>query len=212
MANGSSRPTAASLNSAAARAGEKDGNAVNQTPMHVQRNGAHPHAVFTRQQVQSGEERLVPGDFIVTHGSGFVDSLIRLMTRSRWNHAALIVASDGTLIEALGTGLTRDKISKYQRRDYFVVRLDLDDEDRAEVLAYANAMLERHPKYGLLTIATIALRILTRMRLVIKKDGTFICSEFVARSLAQGGRIWFEDTSLITPADLYNSCVKNEPI
>ncbi len=185
---------------------------MNQPPMQIQRSGAHPHAVFTRQQVQSGEAALVPGDFIVTHGSGFVDSLIRLITRSHWNHAALIIASDGTLIEALGTGLTRDNIGKYRRRDYFVVRLELDEDDRAEVIAYANAMLARHPKYGFLTIATIALRILTKMRLVIKKDGTFICSEFVARSLAQGGRIWFEDTSLITPADLYNSCVKNVPI
>ena len=185
---------------------------MNQSPVYIQRNGEHPHAVFTRQQVQSGEQQLIPGDFIVTHGNGFVDSLIRLMTRSRWNHAALITASDGTLIEALGTGLTRDNISKYRRRDYFVVRLELDAEDRQQVVAYADAMLKRHPQYGFWTIATIALRILTKMRFIIKKDGTFICSEFVARSLAQGGRIWFEDTSLITPADLYNSCVKNEPI
>jgi hypothetical protein len=180
--------------------------------LRVQRNGSHPHAVITRDQVQSGAERLVAGDFIVTHGSGFVDWLIRAMTRSYWNHAALITASDGTLIEALGTGLTRDNINKYQRRDYFVVRLDLNEEDREQVVAYANTMLERHPKYGVWTIITIALRILTKMRFIIKRDGTFICSEFVARSLAQGGRIWFEDTSLITPADLYDSCVRNRPI
>lgn len=185
---------------------------MNENPADIQRNGAHPHAVFTRQQVQSGEQQLVAGDFIVTHGSGFVDSLIQKMTRSPWNHAALITAADGTLIEALGTGLTRDNISKYRKRDYFVVRLLLEDGDRAQVVAYANAMLERHPKYGLWTIFTIALRILTKMRFIIKRDGTFICSEFVARSLAQGGRIWFEDTALITPADLYNSCVKNQPI
>ena len=39
---------------------------MNENPIYIQRNGTHPHAVFTHQQVHCCEEWLVPGDFIVT--------------------------------------------------------------------------------------------------------------------------------------------------
>jgi hypothetical protein len=167
---------------------------------------SHPRRVMSKAQVETSRD-VVPADFIVTHGSGLEDALIRFMTRSRWNHAALIAGADGTIIEATGRGIKRDNIRKYRRRDYYLVRLEMEADDRAEAVAYANAMADRHERYGYLTIFAIVLRIVTRLRLVIKVDGTLICSEFVARSLSQGGRIWYKDTSLITPADLYNVCV-----
>jgi hypothetical protein len=68
-------------------------------------------------------------------------------------------------------------------------------------------MTKKHAKYGFLTIATIIFKIITKSRLIIKRDGTLICSEFVARALAQGGLIWDKDPSLITPADLYKKFV-----
>lgn len=169
------------------------------------------HLVLSKQQVEQQAAPLAPADFIVTHGSGVFDRLIQAFTRSTWNHAALIVAADGTIVEALGSGIKQGNISKYHAKDFFLVRVELSDEDRAQVCAYAAIMNDRHAKYGYLTIAAIALRIVTKLRLVIKIDGTMICSEFVAQSLAQGGHIWDKDTALITPADLYNTFVQTAP-
>jgi hypothetical protein len=55
-----------------------------------------------------------PGDFILTHGSGIFNYLIRFGQHLRfrgedakycwWNHAAMIVSAAGDLIEALDAG------------------------------------------------------------------------------------------------------------
>ena len=166
------------------------------------------HQVFAKRAVVAGQAALQPGDFIVTHGSGIFDRLIQTFTRSQWNHAALITSADGEIIEALSNGIKQGKLSKYDAKDYYLVHVELDDEDRSQAVAYARFMNAKHEKYGWLTIAAIAFRILTRLRIMIKIDGTLICSEFVARSLSQGGWIWEKETSLITPADLYNTFVK----
>jgi len=145
-----------------------------------------------------------PGDFVVTHGSDFFDKMIRFFTHSRWNHAALIVSKEGDIIELTSGGIKKNTIQKYQDHDRYIVHITMSDEDRGHVGAYASYMLNQHDKYGFLTIATIAFKILTKSRLVVKLDGTLICSEFVARALGQGGLLWPKDPSFITPADLYN--------
>lgn len=166
--------------------------------------------LYSREDIDNHKVTPQPGDFIVTHGKSFFSWLIRFATFSRWNHAALVVTTDGTIIEALGNGLRQNAITKYPADQFHLMRVELSDSDREQVVAYAEAMLKRHPKYGFLDIATIALKILTHARFVIKLDGTFICSEFVAKSLAQGGVIWYKDTSLITPADLYRRFVEQK--
>lgn len=146
----------------------------------------------------------IPGDFIVTHGSDFFDKMIQIFTHSHWNHAALITSAQGDIIELVGKGIRKNTIQEYQQKQRYVVHVDMSEEDRSQVIAYAQYMLSKHDKYGFLTIASIAVKILTRSRFVIKLDGTLICSEFVARALEQGGIIWPKDPSLITPADVYN--------
>lgn len=165
------------------------------------------HLVLDKAALRAGDA-LLPGDFIVTHDDGPIDRLIQLATRSHWNHSALIVSPDGDLVELVGQGIRRSHISKYDKKNLYLVRLDsLSDEDRRQIVHYADVMVERHQRYGYLTIATIVVKILTRSRLVIKLDGTLICSEFVGKALAHGGQVWEQDTSLITPADLYNRYV-----
>lgn len=143
-----------------------------------------------------------PGDFLVSHDGDVIDRLIQFGTRSHWNHAALIIDADGTVIEALSTGLAESPASKYASRDTYHVAVALSEEDRREVVAFARSMLSRHARYGWLQIAAIVLRLLTGGRLVLKIDGTFICSELVARALGQGGVIWTRDPALMSPADL----------
>lgn len=146
----------------------------------------------------------IPGDFIVTHGNDIFDILIRIFTNSNWNHAALITSPSGDIIELTSKGVKKSTIQEYATKDRYLVHITMSEEDRQQVIAYANYISDKHDTYGFLTICTIAFKIITKSRLVIKLDGTLICSEFVARALAQGGILWDRDPSLITPADLYN--------
>src|SRR5437773_4468430 len=69
------------------------------------------------------EGELQPGDFILTHGAEFFSQLIRFGQQLRfrgkdnmytyWNHAAMVVATDGTIVEALGAGVARRSIDAY---------------------------------------------------------------------------------------------------
>jgi hypothetical protein len=165
------------------------------------------HTTYSKHDIETKKISMKPGNFVVTHHSGFMDSLIHFFTRSRWNHAALVIASDGTLIELQTHGIQKRNIDTYPVEDYFLIDIEMSDEDRQQAVAYAQFMLKKHEKYGFLTVATIALKIVTHSRLVIKLDGTLICSEFVANALSVGGIIWDKDTSLITPADLYRRFV-----
>lgn len=166
------------------------------------------YTIFAKQDFNKNKSALTPGNFVVTHGNDFFDTLIHIFTMSYWNHAALIVETNGTLIELTTGGIRKKNIADYPPKDIHIVAIDMSNEDRKQVREFAEVMLKRHPTYGFLTIASIALKIMTMSRLVIKLDGTLICSEFVARALAQGGIIWDKDPSLITPADLYTTFIK----
>jgi len=155
---------------------------------------------------------LRPGDFILTHGSHWTSQLIRVgqalrfrgknRTYAYWNHAALIVGSGGEIIEALGPspGVVQQNISKYAPREYTIVRIKASPEDRDEMVAFARACLGE--RYGVLTIASIALSLLTGTRFSFGFDGQMICSGLVARALERTQAIYTKEPSHIMPADL----------
>lgn len=154
--------------------------------------------------------RFQPGDFILTHGTSLFDSLIQLFTMSHWNHTALIVDSKGSIMELVEQGIRKHNIHKYDKQEVFIVRTQFFELDRKQILDYAYTMLKRHQKYGFFQIASITLKIITKSRLIIKLDGTQICSEFVANCLARGGIVWDSDASLITPADIYHQIIQGK--
>ena len=170
------------------------------------------HKHFTKPDIDSKKEELNPGNFIVVHGNDFFDKLIQIFTMSRWNHAALVTSADGSIIELSPKGIHKRNISEYPSEDVHVVAIEMSQEDKKQVTGYADFMLRKHAAYGFVTIATIVFKIITKSRLVLKLDGTLICSEFVARALSQGGVIWDKDPSLITPADLYNKFVAKSKV
>src|SRR6266700_1243181 len=141
------------------------------------------YKLHTKHDIDSKKAELKPGDFIVTHGTDFFDRLIQDFTVSRWKHAALIVSSEGNLIEVVTKGIQKSTLAKYKHEEFYVVDIDMSSDDRKEVIEYADFMSKKHITYGFLTIASIAFKIITNSRLVIKLDGTLICSEFVAKSL-----------------------------
>ena len=168
----------------------------------------------TIERYGPGEQasNLQAGDFILTHGSDIFGHLIRVGQALRfhgedrkytyWNHAALIVDEQGTLIEALSQGVCQTNISHYTPAEYHLVRLGstANDEDRAEAVRFARTAVG--DRYGWLTIANIGLRLLTGGKLAFEMDGQFICSGLVARAMERTRAIFNHNTEGIMPADL----------
>jgi hypothetical protein len=165
-----------------------------------------------------------PGDFILTHGDAFFSKVIRFGERLRihgddrkytwFNHAALVLDSDGNLAEALGRGVVKTNADKYLPQEYVIVRSGASGEDLAEVLAFADWVLATRHKYGWVTIASIALTMLTGSKFAFFVDGEFICSGFVARAMERTGVVFSREPVHITPADLakyYNAQPPSEP-
>jgi hypothetical protein len=121
------------------------------------------------EEVQTGD--FSPGDFILTHGKAWTSWLIRIGQRLRfhgrdrkytwWSHAAVIVSPDGALIEALGAGVHKRTLSKYKPTEYHLVQLGAlaDARDRQQIVEFAESC--RGAEYGYITIASIALSLLT---------------------------------------------------
>jgi hypothetical protein len=145
-----------------------------------------------------------PGDFIVTHGKGFFDQMVRFGETLRvsatdrqyayWNHAALI--------QAMAQGVERGSLSDYATNDYYLVRIKASDEDRSEVVAFGEWALDAHSKYGFLTLVSVALTIITGWKLTFFIDGSFICSGLVARAQERTTALFSHDPVRITPAEL----------
>ena len=155
-------------------------------------------------------EQTQPGDFILTHGGKLYDRLtqwaqsLRMYGKARkytrWNHAALIVDADGSIIEADGPGVCLAHLSKYQPTEYYLVHIEASDEDRGEEVAFARSCLGQ--PYGRLTICSIFLSLLTGTTLAFGLDGTEICSGLVAQALVRTNVIFDKDPTHIMPADL----------
>jgi uncharacterized protein YycO len=134
------------------------------------------------------------GDFILTHSSSFYGWLIRFGQRLRfqgddrkycsWNHAAMIVSSNGDVVEALNAGVRRTHINAYASTEYTLVHLQpalADHHDRSQVVAFANWCLGQ--PYDWFTIISIALSLVTGGKFTFGFEGQSICSGLVARGL-----------------------------
>jgi hypothetical protein len=152
----------------------------------------------------------LPGDFILTHGGEFWSRVIhfgqglRFTGKDRvytyWNHTALIVSAEGALIEALGPGVRRSRLADYEGTQYTIVHIDASDEDRAEMVAFAEHWVGAD--YGWATIVSITLSLLTGAKLSFGFAGQLICSGLVARALERTRVIFEQEPSHVMPAEL----------
>jgi uncharacterized protein YycO len=160
-----------------------------------------------------GEEVQDPacGDFLLTHGNSWTSKLIRFgqtlrytgadRVYTRWNHAAIFVAENGDIVEALGSGVQRRNVAVYKDTEYHVVRLqNVLDINRQHEAAFALACL--NDNYGFFTILSIGLSLLSGSKLGFGVDGQEVCSALVARCLERTGEIFQQDPWHMTPADL----------
>ena len=151
-----------------------------------------------------------PGDFILTHGGEFFSRVIQVGQGLRfmgkdapytyWNHSALIVSADGALIEALGPGVRRNTLAAYRDTQYTVVHIDASDEDRKEMVAFAEHWVGS--PYDWATIVSITVSLLTGAKFSFGFAGQLICSGLVARALERTAAIFDEEPSHVMPAEL----------
>ena len=169
-------------------------------------------------RVTAGAPR--PGDFILTHGDEWTSRLIAFGQGLRftgprakytyWSHTAFVVDDAGSIVEALGTGVAQRSIHDYDPTQYTVVRIVASDEDRAEAAAFARAVIGAD--YGRLTIASLALSLVTGGKFSFAFDGQLICSGLVARALERTTLIFRHDPARIMPAELAEMfCVDPPP-
>jgi hypothetical protein len=158
---------------------------------------------------------------------------LRLATGSELNQAALVVDSSGGLIEVNpffitpAGGLRRSHIHEYldQKAPVWVGYVEVVDGTRAEVVRFAEQMLEEQARFTEWQFAGLLLHIglsiaprhvtgryrvlrplhgvFDRHTLIFKEENIFTCAELVARALERGGFLWEKDPASMTPADLF---------
>jgi uncharacterized protein YycO len=159
------------------------------------------------------------GDLIFVRTHHFVSKLIRFGQRSygpqyaQWNHVAVYThTTNGKhyVVEALTSGVTKSCLDKYAPADLLhkpaVPRaLVRTHPVEANLRFNAAAFAENHvgDKYGFLTIAAIALKVLFKGKLNFGVQGSDICSGLAARSLERMGYDFGQyDPGELTPAYL----------
>ncbi len=155
---------------------------------------------------------LVPGDFILTHRHHLMSGLIRQAEKRRftgpdapyahWSHAALLVDSEGSLVEAEGNGVRRSPLAKYRDDEYHVVRLGDQFRPEARQRAVAYALEQVGQAFGYLDMAGAGLNLLFGWPLRWVRRNHEICSSLIVKALQQGGLVPDLDPALTLPADL----------
>lgn len=168
----------------------------------------------TVERYGPGEEASswTPGDFILTHRHNPIAQLISLGEKRRfrgadaayahWTHCALIVGTDGSLVEAESKGVLRSPIARYKADEYHLVRLgpEFATEARQRSVAYSEAQVGK--AFGYLTLLGAALFLLTGAPFRLMRQDHQICSGLVVRALQAGGLVPDLDPDLTLPADL----------
>lgn len=154
----------------------------------------------------------MPGDILLTHGHALFSRMIQIGQRLRihgddrrytwFTHAALVVGENGELVEVTRPGVRHADASKYHSRDYVVVHTGTRPDDVEEIRAFVDHALATRAAYGVTTIVSIVLTLLTGAKFAFFIDGEFICSGFVARAMERAGAVFSRDPVHITPADL----------
>jgi hypothetical protein len=161
-----------------------------------------------------GEEanQFVPGDFILAHRHHFLAGLISQAEKRRfrgadavyahWSHAAIVVSSEGALVEAEVMGVIQSPISRYRDDEYHLVRLgpEFRPESRQRSVAYATKQVGQG--FGYLAMLGAGAYLLFGSPLRLVRRNHLICSGLVVRALQEGGILRNLDPDLTLPADL----------
>jgi hypothetical protein len=133
---------------------------------------------------------------------------LRAETRpfARWNHVMLVLDETGRTAHSTGTGLHDGRLGDLRDATYALVQFECSNEDRAQIVTFAEHLLRCHPQWGWLIAGSQLFSLLTGSRVVFGKLGTITCSGFAAEALVRAGAIFDRPAVLMSPADLARAC------
>lgn len=144
-----------------------------------------------------------PGDIALVRTSGFVGWVIRVVTRSPYNHVRLVATDHGIVLEANPTGA---ELGSVQPGDV-IVEVPLTDEQRDRIPAITMQLLGK--PYGFLDVLALGLSRLGIRPLPVQRrivnPRTLFCSQLVDLAWSRVGFEAFDDGRLprdVTPGDL----------
>jgi hypothetical protein len=152
-----------------------------------------------------------PGDVLLVRGTGWIGKLIRFGMRmgcrsygdrslAYWSHAAIIVSTQGHLIEVVPAGVILNRLENYRDEEYHYVYLDLSAADRASASSYAYSCLRQ--KYDRLGFVLLTLAVFTGDWFEVPDRGRQGCITLIARALQRAGVTFARRPTDMTPADL----------
>lgn len=146
-----------------------------------------------------------PGDFCVVRTRGLVARLIRLITRSPWNHAAVFVTQT-EIVEAQPFGAARDRFG-YTVAAFSSGIVVLTDQQRADITARALELVGT--PYGFLDLLSLGcLQYGIKPRFIrnrVRRSDRLTCAQLVDACYAAAGLHLFTDNRVpmdVTPGDL----------
>ena len=121
----------------------------------------------------SEPQKFNPGDFILVSTNGILAKFIRLgqfiryhgkmKPFSLWNHAAMIIDEEGTVIEAVGRGVRYAHVDEYKDVEYYLVNTKLNKQSRDQAISACKSFVK--DQYGWLTIVSITFELITGIKL-----------------------------------------------
>jgi hypothetical protein len=119
---------------------------------------------------------------------------------ARWNHAALVAGTDGTIVEAGTAGVVLGHLEKYRDDDYRYVAIRATPEQRWRAVRFARSRVGS--RYGNLLLANLVVAPLTRGRVRFENAGCEMCGTLVAHALACAGERFERLPADMLPVDL----------
>lgn len=147
------------------------------------------------------------GDFFVVRTGGIVGALIRLVTRSQYNHAGIYMPPNATMcVEANPAGASLDP-SDYGKDLLLASKILITPQQRLDIQQHAQEVIG--VKYGFLDLVSLAaLQFGIKPKFIrrqVTKSNRMICSQLVDEVYRRAGVHLFNDGRLsqdVTPGDL----------
>jgi len=155
--------------------------------------------------------KIQPGDAILANTKGLYGRIIQFGQKlkwsghSKWHHAAIVTDIDSNGQVWVFQMARHGEIVKLEDvapgREIKIIPCP-DGVNRADAVAYAKILVGTD--YGILTIVSIAINVLTpgSIRFDLRHEGTLICSAAVARCWEHGDWYCPTDPFTITPAEI----------
>lgn len=149
-----------------------------------------------------------PGFYVCVGTSGFGAAMIKIGTRSRYNHVFMITSTDGEIVQAMGGGVEKAHISDYAGRPMRISSgISMNSDQQALLVRSAYSMVG--VPYNDLALFDDGLEAIGAMWRYLAKlasdDHELMCSQAVALMGKAAGYDWMcgkREPSEVTPGDL----------